>query len=86
MVSFCLAGPLPTLDGITNEFKSSSSSSSPSRKGGGGGPGSPQIVVFPAVNEDQVREFKAAFWEAGPVNGFLSGKPFFIISLTSCNV
>lgn len=60
--SFTTAGPLPTLDGITNrELKST-------RK-----PDSPQIAVFPPISEDQLQEFRAVFWQAGPVNGLLNG-------------
>ena len=75
-----IAGPLPTLDGITNN-KQFISSSFASRTGvggpgpGPGGSGSPQIMTFPAVDEEQVREFKTEFWKASPVNGFLSGTP-----------
>ena len=57
-----IAGPLPTLDGITN------------REGKGTRkPDSPQITVFPPVSEDQLQESRAVFWQAGPLNGLLNG-------------
>jgi hypothetical protein len=35
----------------------------------------PQITVFPAVNEEQLRKFKQAFINAGPLaNGYVTGK------------
>jgi len=79
-----IAGPLPTLDGITNnkDFKSSYFASRTGVRGpgpgpgpGAGGSGSLQIMAVPAVNKEQVREFETEFWKASPVNGFLSGTP-----------
>src|SRR6266511_3758649 len=59
-----VAGPLPTLDGITNvQYKSQRKTHVP------------QITLSPAVNE-HVQEFKTIFLNAGPENGFLTGEWF----------
>lgn len=58
-----LAGPLPTLDGITDVAGKRNVSLQ----------GSP----LPPINHDDVRHFKRSFNAAGPVSGFLDGTRFF---------
>lgn len=43
------------------------------------GSAAPHPEVFPAVSVDQIREFNIVFWQAGPVDGFLSGTPYPLI-------
>lgn len=62
--SSIVAGPIPTLDGITGiDYKSQ-------RKP------VPQITLSSAVNEQHVQEFKTIFVDAGPENGLLTGECF----------
>ncbi|KAJ3506098.1 hypothetical protein NLJ89_g7060 [Agrocybe chaxingu] len=65
------AGPLPTLDGITNV---------PQRPNI---PSVPQITLFPPVNMDDLREYKRMFDRAGPDNGFLKEERLMETFMTS---
>jgi len=67
-----VVGPFPTLDGISDvDYKRPREDDVP------------QITVFPAVNEEQLRKFKQAFINAGPLaNGYVTGMlPEIIASL-----
>ena len=61
-----VAGPLPTLDGITSmEPKKPMRRPPPTLI--------PPIPMFPIVREEQVQKAKRKFNEAGPTNGSLTG-------------
>ncbi|CAA7267237.1 unnamed protein product [Cyclocybe aegerita] len=65
------AGPLPTLDGITNVPQRSNV------------PNVPQITLFPPVSMDDLREYKRMFDRARPDNGFLKEEQLMEAFMTS---
>ncbi|PPQ79333.1 hypothetical protein CVT25_002563 [Psilocybe cyanescens] len=63
------AGPLPTLEGITDVVRKHSAAS--------------HAQHFPPINPDDVRNFKMVFLKAGPANGFLDGQKVMDSFMTS---
>ncbi|KAF9567118.1 hypothetical protein CPC08DRAFT_703357 [Agrocybe pediades] len=55
------AGPLPTLEGITDSTEKKTPPMTPQ----------PQQVQFPPVNPEDIMQYKRAFLNAGPVDGLL---------------
>ncbi|KAF9528617.1 hypothetical protein CPB83DRAFT_853961 [Crepidotus variabilis] len=87
-------GPLPTLDGITDvqyskprRVNSVDISAKPPTPPVAPpevvSEGIPSISLFPAVNQDDVHQFRAMFAQAGPINGLLAQDKVMNVYMTS---